>query len=264
MKKIPKFFLVIVLFFPIFQIHAQGLYDKFVTLKFASNTLQVNPNENISIPINLDTLNRNVQAMDLVIGFDTKGMILTSVILPSHSFWKTLAPLNQNNVFDEARVLTQANETGFIRIGVFPDIAAPSTFMGIVAPFVVLQFTAKNVEGVFSARILTTYRQYPGNFDDSNAIVSNSTPTVPDDAIDLPMQNLSIIVGNPLTDNSPTPKILKPGDANEDGKVNGIDYIIWLQHYGYLSIYGHLHGDFNEDKSVNGQDYVLWVTKYEF
>ena len=57
---------------------------------------------------------------------------------------------------------------------------------------------------------------------------------------------------------SPSPSPLKPGDANGDGKVDGIDYTVWLSHYNH-TISGATNGDFNNSGKVDGVDYVLWL-----
>jgi hypothetical protein len=56
----------------------------------------------------------------------------------------------------------------------------------------------------------------------------------------------------------------KPGDANGDGKVDGVDYIIWLSHYNPTLIQsgGANIGDFNTDTKVDGPDYIVWLTNY--
>lgn len=51
------------------------------------------------------------------------------------------------------------------------------------------------------------------------------------------------------------------GDANGDRKVDGIDYIIWLNHYSQ-TVSGPANGDFNNDGKVDGIDYVTWLTHY--
>ncbi len=52
-----------------------------------------------------------------------------------------------------------------------------------------------------------------------------------------------------------------PGDANGDGKVDGIDLVIWMSHYGQTTS-GVSNGDFNNDGKVDGVDYVIWFTNY--
>src|SRR3989338_748970 len=61
----------------------------------------------------------------------------------------------------------------------------------------------------------------------------------------------------------PTPKIIAvlPGDANGDGKVDGPDYVIWLNHYNQ-SATGAANGDFDGNGFVDGQDYVIWLNNY--
>ena len=51
-------------------------------------------------------------------------------------------------------------------------------------------------------------------------------------------------------------------DANSDGRVDGVDYVIWLSHFNQNTSWGRLDGDFNSDGVVNGLDYVIWVNNY--
>lgn len=48
---------------------------------------------------------------------------------------------------------------------------------------------------------------------------------------------------------SPSPLPPKLGDANGDSNVDGIDYVIWITHYGQ-SISGVMNGDFNNDAKI--------------
>jgi pectate lyase len=59
---------------------------------------------------------------------------------------------------------------------------------------------------------------------------------------------------------TPVPAI--PGDANGDKHVDGLDYVIWLNHYGTTSQNGVGDGDFNADKKIDGLDYVIWLNNY--
>lgn len=52
------------------------------------------------------------------------------------------------------------------------------------------------------------------------------------------------------------------GDANCDGKVDGIDYIIWLTNYNTTTSQRYSKGDFNNDGKVDGIDYIVWLTNY--
>lgn len=65
---------------------------------------------------------------------------------------------------------------------------------------------------------------------------------------------------------SPAPSITGSqqlsGDANGDGKVDGIDYITWLTHYNQATTLGARDGDFNLDGKVDGIDYITWLNNY--
>jgi len=53
------------------------------------------------------------------------------------------------------------------------------------------------------------------------------------------------------------------GDANCDGKVDGIDYSLWLNNQcnpGANQTCANLKADFNSDGKVNDDDYNLWFT----
>ena len=68
--------------------------------------------------------------------------------------------------------------------------------------------------------------------------------------------------GAGVTD-SPTPTLVPvPGDANGDRVVDGIDYVIWLNHYNQAAGNGSSGGDFNGDGAVDGIDYVIWLNNY--
>ncbi len=53
-----------------------------------------------------------------------------------------------------------------------------------------------------------------------------------------------------------------PGDANCDGKVDGIDFVIWLNFYGKTPQTCPNDPDFNNDNKVDGIDYVAWLSNY--
>ena len=61
---------------------------------------------------------------------------------------------------------------------------------------------------------------------------------------------------------SPSPSA-KPGDANNNGIVDGVDYVIWLNHYKQTLTGGPSVGDFNASGTVDGVDYVIWLNNYK-
>ena len=52
------------------------------------------------------------------------------------------------------------------------------------------------------------------------------------------------------------------GDANGDGRVDGVDYTIWFNHYGTSTGNGPADGDFNRSGRVDGVDYTIWFNHY--
>jgi hypothetical protein len=54
----------------------------------------------------------------------------------------------------------------------------------------------------------------------------------------------------------------KPGDSNNDTKVDGIDYLTWLTHYNQTTLNVNKDGDFNANGKVDGADYIIWLTNY--
>ncbi len=69
----------------------------------------------------------------------------------------------------------------------------------------------------------------------------------------------------PIPSFSPMPtatSLVVRGDANGDGRVDGLDYVIWVDNYGTSSGASVSQGDFNRDGKVDGLDYVIWVDNY--
>ncbi len=60
---------------------------------------------------------------------------------------------------------------------------------------------------------------------------------------------------------TPTP-MLKPGDANGDGRIDDLDYTIWANNYGIINATGPRQGDFNNDHRVDDLDYTIWANNY--
>jgi hypothetical protein len=101
----------------------------------------------------------------------------------------------------------------------------------------------------------------------TNQVVSTQTqtPTGGSLTITLPAFTNDMAVKIESTNSTPTPtptaQPAKTGDANGDNKVDGIDYVIWLAHFGQ-SVSGANNGDFNGSGKVDGIDYVMWLGNY--
>ncbi|MEZ6068995.1 MAG: PEP-CTERM sorting domain-containing protein [Pirellulales bacterium] len=57
---------------------------------------------------------------------------------------------------------------------------------------------------------------------------------------------------------------LLPGDANGDGWVDGLDYLVWAGNFGSQpGPDGDVSdGDFNDDGTIDGLDYLLWAGNF--
>ena len=63
----------------------------------------------------------------------------------------------------------------------------------------------------------------------------------------------------------PHPLIPTPGDADDNGKVDGADLATWQQNYdptgANLNIF--IMGDWNYDGRIDGADLALWQQNYD-
>jgi hypothetical protein len=72
---------------------------------------------------------------------------------------------------------------------------------------------------------------------------------------------LYYLVGNSTDGN--TAKQFFPGDANLDGKVDGVDFLIWQSNYSQNpGINKWSTADFNGDRKVDGVDFLIWQANY--
>ena len=60
----------------------------------------------------------------------------------------------------------------------------------------------------------------------------------------------------------PAAVLAAAADANADGTVDGLDYVIWLNNYNQTVSNGTTSGDFDANGFVDGLDYVLWLNSY--
>lgn len=100
------------------------------------------------------------------------------------------------------------------------------------------------------------------NVVENNCLGSTCADPPKSSTIQQPTIQPSII--NPTLTAVPTPvcNLGNKGDANCDKKIDGADYVIWLNHYSQ-NVYGSQHGDFNTDSIVDGKDYIIWLNNYD-
>lgn len=63
-----------------------------------------------------------------------------------------------------------------------------------------------------------------------------------------------------------TVNLPKPGDTNDDGKVNGVDYIAWANGFNKFNSSAnalYTQGEFTGDGKVDGTDYITWATNFQ-
>jgi hypothetical protein len=102
---------------------------------------------------------------------------------------------------------------------------------------------------------------------DGSTLQSGDVATDIAGTLEIPINDLTTDVAVKIGDYSvfasPTPsQVLIPGDANGDGTVDGIDYVIWLNNYDKNTSGGSSTGDFNGDGVTDGIDYVIWLNNY--
>jgi hypothetical protein len=56
---------------------------------------------------------------------------------------------------------------------------------------------------------------------------------------------------------------VQQGDADGDGRVDGVDYAVWLSHAGSVTSNGAADGDFDGDGQVDDHDYEIWSENFD-
>jgi hypothetical protein len=51
-------------------------------------------------------------------------------------------------------------------------------------------------------------------------------------------------------------------DTNGDGRIDGVEYTVWLVNYNQSASEGKFEGDFNRSGFVDGVDFTLWLANY--
>lgn len=215
-----------------------------VDLSLSADKTQVEPSQNINISVGMVTHNYKVNAMELNIKYDdTKFDFI--------SFTKTDAlPV----------VLTSATPVnGLIsyNLGVSPGGSA-------AVDSIIANLVLKAKAGVFGGGLVQVdvSTKVAGVDASGNPVPTNLLGDKGETVISI---NQIMASPTPLSSPTPTPTPIgtsKIGDANGDGKVDGTDYTIWVNHYGQTTGNKALDGDFNEDGRVDGIDYSIWLLNY--
>lgn len=119
-------------------------------------------------------------------------------------------------------------------------------------------FVAAGDTSVFTTDLATFANLLPGNFNVFELDFDSSTSGVFSATWDLMVsdEDLPGAQSTQMTLNS-SGCVALPGDANLDGIVDGLDFIIWNDHK-FTGGTNFQLGDFNFDGITDGQDFILW------
>lgn len=230
-----------------------------VDLSLSPDQAQIDPGQDVNIAVGMNPHDYKVTAVDLKIAYDANKFDFVS-------FTKTASL---------PTVLTAATAVnGIVSTVLGSEASNPSTGSSVIANLILkakvgvtgtglVQITSDTqVAGIYSNgdAITTSILGDAGetNIEISAPVVASPTPTPTPTPIPT-----AIPVATPSSFPTPTPVgTSKIGDANNDGKVDGADYITWVNHYEQTTPNRALDGDFNEDGKVDGIDYSLWLNNY--
>lgn len=149
--------------------------------------------------------------------------------------------------------ITNNVSIGFSDIAKLTNGSAPTISNNVTSdPYGMVDFTNLNFHLTTGSPLIDTGVTV-GVTTDYDGKTRNSTP-------DIGAFEYSGESGTISTNPSPSPS-QKLGDANNDNKVDGIDYVVWINHYNQ-NISGTTNGDFNNSGKVDGVDYVVWLNNY--
>jgi N-acetylglucosamine-6-sulfatase len=90
-------------------------------------------------------------------------------------------------------------------------------------------------------------------------IVPTSTPIV---SISItPIPTITPSITNTSTPTSVATNAPQEGDCDGDSRVDGVDFVCWLNHYNQ-NVSGPSNGDYDNDGKVDGIDYAIWLNNY--
>ncbi len=146
-------------------------------------------------------------------------------------------------------------------------IAVDSVMIDYIATFNNNSFPGGEPRVVYQAAAsagLGTYETGYPNFSYGRIRLIRCTDSTCGGVVPTPTPSPTPATASPTPSASPkaTSPTVKPGDANGDGRVDGLDYVIWVDNYGRSNSSGPSQGDFNADSRVDGLDYVIWIDHY--
>lgn len=249
------------------------------SITFSQTSLTVNPGQNFTVSLGINTDNIDITAIDAVLEFPKDKLSLVSIIPAAQTTTslKTFMPVKTDGGFDTNRVVSEANTTGKIQFGAatfdWQQGKVTNAFRGNLGSLVDLTFNAKNTGQATAALLFSA-----GSTIDSNLIslqaqdvlagVNSLTvnivppptavPTTPPTAI-IPTA-LPTAILSPTT-SLPTPTlIIKSGDITSDGVVNEADYAVLIANFSKTG--GQNQGDLTGDGKINEADYAVLIANF--
>lgn len=208
----------------------------------------ITKNVNISFPLHI-WLNTGSQR----IGYARVKLMFDKSILSLVSVQTTQTMKNVNELTN----ITNANSSGEIVINL--GVTGPDRDLSPSGAIDFATLTFKGIKNGSSGINIDSTRSQIVQMDTQEMTINSSGGMV------------TIGTGGPTSTPAPTPPIntsptptgtpgqcIRPGDANGDGRVDGIDYARWLNHLGETTSNGCQNGDFNNDRVVDGLDYAKW------
>jgi glucose/arabinose dehydrogenase len=243
---------------------------RFVSIE--SGTFVGNPGTSVTVPVEIDDA-ESLLGANLVVGFDGAQLSLTDALIQNAA----------GQFMDGWTLVENMDElAGVVRIAMFataPHIAGSGSLLSLdfdvklTAPAgtTMLDVEGELNEGLFEIVAVDGDFTVPGgdfnqdgqfNCDDIDALTAEIAGGGNDPLFDLTGDAIVDLLDRDAwlaiaaTENGfSAPYLL--GDANLDGFVDGIDFIIWNENK-FTSAAAWCKGDFSADGFVDGLDFILW------
>jgi len=198
-----------------------------------TSTVSIIPDSSIMPPsqefkIMVGPSTANIGFARVVVEFDPTKLKLVSALKPNTYYFDTV--VQQTSV-------TKANADGRI---IFVAAGSPqNTKIPPTSAFEIASFELEPVTGTAS---------------DSTTISLKASDM---QLVDFTAKEVSFTVKSATVKLNPL-----SGDADYNGKVDGVDYMAWKSHYNQATTDGAPAGDFDSSGKVDGIDYMIWKNHY--
>lgn len=263
------------------------------SITFSQTSLTVNPGQNFTVSLGINTNNIDITAIDVVLEFPKDKLSLVSIIPAAQTTTslKTFMPVKADGGFDANRIVSEANTTGKIQFGAatfdWQQGKVTNAFRGNLGSLVNLTFNAKNTGKATAALLFSAGSTIDSNLVSLqaqdvlagvNSLTVNivppptATPTPRPTATPTPRPTATptprpTATPTPRPTLTPTPRptatptlIIKPGDITRDGVVNEADYAVLIANFGKTG--GQNQGDLTGDGRVNEADYAVLIANF--